>query len=109
MEPISSGSFTKYLDKLVEKVEGSIAKKLPAKFAIICDGWTFQSVHYFAIFACYFGYKENAAVCPLLAISPLSDEETLDAKSHFEFIVSTLGFYNRDISSILTIISDNES
>ena len=42
---------------------------------LICDGWTCDSVHYFAIFASYFDEITAELKMPLLALSPLLNEE----------------------------------
>ena len=65
----------RYLDKTVEAVEKKITKILPNQFVLIFDGWTFNSVHYFAIYAAFAGDDASHGTTILLAISPLLDEE----------------------------------
>ena len=68
-----------------------------------------NSVHYFAIFACYFDEATQKRKTPLLAVSPLQDEESLTAATHYEFIIGTLGLYGKSLSCVLGLVADNEN
>ena len=95
------------MDKVVRRVEGKVSAQNLDKCILIYDGWTSHSVHYFDIFAAYRD-SENNLQFPLLALSPLHDEASLDAQS-YEFIVSTLSIFNKSLSSILAVVCDNEN
>ena len=41
----------KYLGLVTRKTEEAIAKALPTKFALLYDGWSSASTHYFGIMA----------------------------------------------------------
>ena len=101
LEPLSRASLMKYMNMVTVKVENEITKDLPTKFGLIIDGWSSGTTHYLAVFACY---PSNS---PLLAFSPLLNEEDLNAESHVEFIETILTLYNSDLSRILYITGDN--
>ena len=109
LQPISVDTLINYVDKTVEEVEKAIASALPEKFFLVGDGWTSDSVHYFAIFACYFDEATQKRKTPLLAVSPLQDEESLTAATHYEFIIGTLGLYGKSLSCVLGLVADNEN
>ena len=108
LQPISVDTLTKYVDLVVEEVEKGIANSLPDNFAIICDGWTANSVHYFTVFASCFDHASKSVCSPLLAIAPLQDEEKLDAASHAEFISATLTLFGKSLAAISALVADNE-
>ena len=108
LQPISVDTLTKYVDLVVKEVEKVISNSLPDSFAIICDGWTANSVQYFAVFASYFDDASKSVCSPLLAIAPLHEEEELDAASHAEFISSTLTLFGNSVAAISALIADNE-
>ena len=89
LDPICRITFMNYMEKVTIKAEKKIADDLPEKFGIIFDGWSNMgtSTHYVAIFACY--SKMGELKRPLLAVSPLIDEENYTAQSHVNFIEST--------------------
>ena len=76
LDPICRSTFMKYFHILIPKVESSIATELPAKFAIVHDGWSHNGTHYIGIFAAYSLSPGDDCYKPLIAMSPLLDEET---------------------------------
>ena len=52
--------------------------------------------------------SENTTQTPLLAFTPLSNEEKLDTQSHDEFICVALAIYGESVSSLLVLVCDNE-
>ncbi len=60
-----------------------------------------------AISASYLKIEERKT--PLLAFSPLLDEECLDAASYYDFIESALEIFNRNVSDLLFVTCDNEN
>ena len=109
LEPISTDTLVRYVDLTVEKVEGKLAELMPDKFVLIADGWTFNEVHYFAIFAQFLNAESNEILYPLLAVWPLQDEEDLSAESHYQFIATNLQIYNKTTSSVIAFVADNEN
>ena len=95
------------MDKVVRRV-GKVSAQIPYECILVYDDWTSDSVHYFGIFAAYRD-SENNLQFPLLTLSPLHDEASLDAQSHYEFIVSTLSIFYKSLSSILAVVCDNEN
>ena len=93
-------SFIRYLDKTVEAVDKKITNFLPSQLVLIFDGWIFNSVHYFAIYAAFAGHDASEGTTISLAFSPLLDEKNMDAKSYFDFIVATLNIYKK-VDSIM--------
>lgn len=104
-------SFKLYMHKGVKKVEEKIKEEMPDLFSILFDGWTDGSTHFLAIFATYpiqatstnyLGYQNT-----LLTLSPLNEEDSLGASSHFEFIQYILSVYRKSICNLLSITADN--
>ena len=98
----------KYITRLTEKVEEKIQQKLPQSFGLIIDGWSHNAVHYVAVFAVFEG-EGALAETPLLAIAPLLREEDRSAKGHFDYIVYLLSVFNRNLSSVAFLVSDNQN
>ena len=92
------------MENLTRKVESKISKVLPENFGSLLDGWSDigTSTHYMAIYAIF------ATDLPLLAFSPLENEEAYTAQSQAEFIHSTLAIFQKDIRNIVFMVSDNE-
>ena len=107
LDPICCSTFMKYFHSLIPKVENSIATELPAKFAIVHDGWSHNGTHYIGIFAAYSLSPEDDCYKPLIAMSPLLDGENMDADSHIAFIEATLAVYGSSLSAIQVLIADN--
>ena len=105
LEPISTNTLLKYAELLTTKVEEKISICIPPTLGIIINGWTHNDIHYLAIFAVY--SKQNKIFRSLLTISPLLDEEKLDANSQCEFINYTLSIYNKNKSHLNFIVGDN--
>ena len=101
LEPIARSSFMKYMDLVTKRVEEDIGKSQPTTYGLIIDGWSSGSTHYLSIFAC------SPRGCPLLAFSPLLNEEDLNAESHVNFISSTLLIFNSTIANVVYIVGDN--
>jgi len=65
----------KYLTLTTKRVEQLISEDLPNKFGILYDDWTTSGVHYVAVYGVYSKGMESRY--PLLAISPLLEEDDL--------------------------------
>ena len=92
LDPISTKSLVKHIENPTQLVEKEVAKELPDTFGLIIDGWIdgSTSTHYFAIFGCYQDKNEPGnSKSPLLTMSPLLDEEKLDAEEHLKFVEAT--------------------
>ena len=107
LTPICWQTLVDKIDLLVKKVEKKVANILPEKFGLIFDGWSIDSDHYVAIFACF--SRGGERYTPLLAFSPLLDEEKLDAKSHVDFIKATLQIYEKSTTNVIFLVADNEN
>ena len=59
LNSIDPDTFTKYMDKVVRRVEGKVSAQIPHKFILTHDGWASLSVHYFGIFAAYRDSENN--------------------------------------------------
>ena len=106
-EPPSMDRFMKYIQLLTENVEQKLSQLLPSKFALIFDGWTADTTHYLAIFATFPKDNEQGYEERLLTLSPMSDEITLCANQHHEFLTYTLHLYNSSWSNVVCLIGDN--
>ena len=84
---------------------------MPRKFGVMLDGWTDNgtSTHYITIFACFPDKKTKQATFPLLAFSPLPDEERFDADVHKLFLEQTISIFSTPLSSIAFLVEDNAS
>jgi hypothetical protein len=108
LKPVSRNTLVKYRNLLFESVQQKIAKKLPAKFGIVIDGWTIDSSHYSAIYATF---MERNVRCELLLSCNVAediDEDTVfdenlrdedkyfgfTAADWFDVIVNVLYQYN---------------
>ena len=78
----------KYLGLVSRKTEEAIAKAVPTNFALLYDGWSSASTHYFGIMASF--PKDQGHEIALLAFSPLLDETTLGSNQHIELLNETL-------------------
>ena len=89
LKPVSSKSVRKHIILLMTVVKGYIKHRLPAKFALIFDGWTEGTDHYIGVWASYnvtdasHDGKEHP-VTTLLSICPLLADgvEGMTAKDH---------------------------
>jgi len=88
------------MKEIAKEVELKVAKDMPEKFVLMYDGCTSNGTHFIGIYAVY--PHCNYSYYPLLALSPLLDEE-----AHLDFIISTLSIYNRGLDSIIFLICDN--
>lgn len=97
--PISRPTLTKYMHALTKKVEETIRKLLPNKFALVFDGWSTNDTHYIALFATFPSSNELGYKHVLLSFSPFQDETSQDAASHLEYTEWVLGLYENSIQS----------
>ena len=106
LDPISRGSLVNYIEKLTVEVENEIKKVLPSKFGVMLDGWTDNgtSMHYIGVFACF---PDKKTKFPLLAFSPLPDEERFDADVHKLFLEQTMSIFSTSLSSIAFLVQNN--
>ncbi len=103
LEKISANTLRTYLDEVTREVEKAIYTVLPDKFIIIGDGWTFDSVYYFALFASF------EAMTILLSMSPLISEESKSAAAHYEAIVYNLSLFGKTVTNVTAYVADNEN
>ena len=48
----------KYMHLTTLEVEKAITKSLPYRFALLIDGWTYHSTHFWAVFASFIENSE---------------------------------------------------
>lgn len=106
-DPMSLSTFMRYLPLLTELVENKIADLLPPKIALVFDGWTAGTTHYFAVFASFPSDSNLGYDVRLLAFSPMGDECHLNAEEHVKFITYILGLYEKTWDDVCCIIGDN--
>ena len=105
LEPICVKTLQQTMETLALAVETKIVKEIPDIFGICIDGWTNGSRHFCAIFATY--AIDGTCFTPLLAMSPLLDEDSLDADAHVDFIDATLAQFGEDKTSIAFLTANN--
>jgi hypothetical protein len=105
-ERICRSTLTTYIIKLSNATCQAIARELPDKFGMIIDGWTgADKVYYICIYGQY--AIDGIPKRPLLAMCPPIDELSHSSHSHYQTIEETLKWYNKDISNLSYMISDN--
>ncbi|ETP26378.1 hypothetical protein F441_00909 [Phytophthora nicotianae CJ01A1] len=108
LDPISMETLRAGMEGVTREVERKIAAELPARFGVMFDGWTHDSEHYVAWFACY--EVNGVLVTPLLAMAPLINEpdDNLSARSHYEFLATMLPRdYGVQIDQCRFVVGDN--
>lgn len=103
LTPICTSTLLKYLRLVTKAVEDVVKLKLPDKFGLIIDGWTENSVHFCVLFACVPGTCDRI----MLSFSPLLNPTSQSAVAHSDWIVSILHLYDKDLSHLLFLCSDN--
>jgi hypothetical protein len=106
--PISINTLKKYMHLLCKRVEKDISSILPSKFALVIDGWSSDSTHYWGLFASFLNEKTSTGTeLVLLGFSPPIDESDLSSQSMCDFIDATLKIYGKDRKNIVTLTADN--
>ena len=105
LKPITTRALKDAMSMLTVAVQTEIAAELPPHFGLTFDGWSDGSTHYCAILALY--EVDGVRKTPLLAMSPLIDEDRLDADAHVAFIDATLEVFGRDRESVGFLVADN--
>ncbi|KAJ8540608.1 hypothetical protein ON010_g12618 [Phytophthora cinnamomi] len=96
------------MEAVTRSVERAIAVEMPVRFEIMFDGWSHDSEHYIAVFACY--EVDGGMRCTLLCMAPLVNEETSDfsAASHQAFLATMLARdYQKRPEQVLFLVGDN--
>jgi len=106
-DPLCTNTLMKYLEFVADEVRSLIAVNISQRFGLIFDGWSDgYGSHLVAVFATFHDIK-NKRKRFLLAIAPLLDETAFTAQNHIDFIIATLGSYNRSREAIEFIVCDN--
>ena len=71
------------------------------------DGWSGGDTHYTAVFAAYPADNECGFKKFLLAISPMGDEDSLDASQHYEYVKYVLEVHGKKFENVVAIVGDN--
>jgi hypothetical protein len=116
LEPISTPTLMKYLEKLGQAVRVKLQKVLPLKFGIILDGWSQNGIHFIGLFANYHDNTLQNSIPlnvsllrkeVLLSFCPITNEEDLGSNSQKDFIEETLSLYGRSCKDLLFLVADN--
>jgi len=102
--PISSKTLRLLMMGVAAKVGASLENEMGAEFGIMFDGWSHGTMHYIGVFAVF--EVDGLLRQPLLALSPL-DEGSQDADAHIELLRTVLDVYNKTLSMVRFIVSDN--
>ncbi|EGZ06639.1 hypothetical protein PHYSODRAFT_340857 [Phytophthora sojae] len=108
LQPVSVETLRRVMDAVTRCVEHAIAAEMPEEFGIIFDGWSHDSEHYIAVFACY--EVDGVLRCPLLCMAPLVNDETDDfsAASHQASLATMLARdYQKRLDQVLFLVGDN--
>ncbi|EGZ28700.1 hypothetical protein PHYSODRAFT_248221 [Phytophthora sojae] len=108
LQPVSVETLRRVMDAVTRCVEHAIAAEMPEEFGLIFDGWSHDSEHYIAVFACY--EVDGVLRCPLLCMAPLVNDETDDfsAASHQAFLATMLARdYQKRLDQVLFLVGDN--
>ena len=91
-----------------KRLEQKIATDLPAKFALIFDGWKcdHSSTHYVAVYASYLD-KNGKVERVLLSFTPFLDESSYTAYDHKKLIKMVLRIFGRKLLNVICLIGDN--
>lgn len=108
-EGISTKTLLKYMELLCKHVENKISKRLPAKFALVFDGWSHGDTHFVGIYATFMDEAKECFDKVLLALSPLEDETDLGAVEHKRMLEWVLSVFGKDLSNVVALIGDNVS
>jgi hypothetical protein len=93
----------KTMDIIVNKITTELQNKI---LGLLFDGWSEDTSHFVAVFACYEG-KGGNAVLRLLAVAPLLTETDFGAESHREYLESTLKCYDLTLDNVSFLVGDN--
>ena len=115
LKPVSSKSVRKHILSLMTVVKEHIKHRLlPAKFALVFDGWTEGTDHYIGIWASYNTTdgsddgKEHP-IQTLLSIRPLLADgiEGMTAQDHLCHINRILEGYGKNKTNVICLVGDN--
>jgi hypothetical protein len=112
LEPIGRRSLLKYLEMLGIKVERKLREILPTNFGIVVDGWTMDTEHYFAIFACWTDKKTdvvkiNLFCCGVQDELPDNDSVDFSAESLGDYIFDELALMGKTFENVEFIVGNN--
>ena len=107
-ENISRNTLMKYMNRLTSLVDRKVEALLPQRFSLVFDGSTANLCHFGAIYAIF---PSTANSCGyghiLLVFSNFESEDSQSTDSHADFIKFLLSVYNRTVSNVSALISDN--
>ncbi|GMF47584.1 unnamed protein product [Phytophthora fragariaefolia] len=102
------------MHKVTRAVEQKISTEMPEAFGLIFDGWTHDSEHFIAVFACYkinrMPYRPLIAMAPVLEPpDPDADDSVIThkAEAHRDAFVLILAVFGKSQYQILFLVSDN--
>ena len=112
LKPLGRKTPVSCIQMTTKKVETEIAATLPQSFGIVINGWSDMntSTNFLAIFACYGNSKDRGtSATPLLAFSPLLNEDNYSAAEHVAFIDFTFRVFGKNTSNLAFLVRDNEN
>lgn len=90
-------------------VSQNVLRLLPSKFAIVFDGRSGSGTHYVAFYATYPPNQPCNHNSILLALSPMCDENFLNAEKQFEFAQVVFEWFGKPWENIVALIVDNSN
>ncbi|GMF48081.1 unnamed protein product [Phytophthora fragariaefolia] len=96
------------MHKVTRAVEEKISTETPEAFGLIFDGWTHDSEHFIAVFACY--EIDGMPYHPLIAMAPVleppdpdADDSVIthNAEAHRDAFVLILAVFGKSLDQIL--------
>ena len=112
--PICYNTLVNYFDLVSQKVAEKVKEALPEKFGLVFDGWTGPaSRHYVGVYAVYPDPNQNSKdddkrpFYRLLAMQPLLNPISQNAREHVNLLESTLAWYGRSFVNVLFLVGDN--
>ncbi len=106
---VSNDTLMNSIAQLTELAEEKIVKLLPNRIALIFDGWSRDTTHYFAMFASISSLNSKGYETRLFDLSPIGDECSLSANEHHEFLTFVLELYGLNCTNVACLIGENVS
>ncbi|POM64142.1 Hypothetical protein PHPALM_20371 [Phytophthora palmivora] len=114
LSEICSETLTSDMHKVTKAVEMKIAAEMPAVFGLLFDGWTHDSEHFIAVYACYeingVPYRPLLAMAPILEPPEPDADDTVivhNAEAHRDAFILILTVFGKKIDQVIFLVSDN--
>lgn len=90
-----------------QRVEEKISSGVSEKISVMFGGWCNAGTHYKTIFFTYPTQDAAGSASNCVAFTPLENEDDQTAYEHVQLFECVLGLYNKSISNVGALISDN--